>query len=143
MAALTLRPRRALLMASVLTAVLVVASAVGWFAMPPETRELFTAPQLATLGFSLLVMIGVMMSVGLSYVRADDVGVTFRNGLRTHHMAWHQVTGFRFTENDPWAYVLTDDDPDSRPLLGLQRTDGLRAEADFIALQAAWSQTRR
>ncbi|HSK34877.1 MAG TPA: PH domain-containing protein [Propionicimonas sp.] len=142
MAPLVLRPRRALLTASVLSAVLLAATVVGWVAMPVQTRDLFTPPQLLTLGFFVLVMIGFMMSVGLSVVRADDDGLTFRNGLRTHHLDWDQVAGFRFTENDPWAYVLTDDDPDQRPLLGLQRTDHERAEAALVALESAWRQAR-
>jgi hypothetical protein len=138
MSPLVLRPRRALLTASVLSGVLVVASIAAWVAMPPQTRDLFTPPQLLTLALFVLVMIAFMLSVGLSYVRADAAGLTFRNGLRTHHLEWRQVTGLRFTENDPWAYVLTDGDPDQRPLLGLQRTDHERAEAAFAALQAAW-----
>jgi hypothetical protein len=142
MAPLVLRPRRALLTASVLSAVLLAATVVGWVAMPVQTRDLFTPPQLLTLGFFVLVMIGFMMSVGLSVVRADDDGLTFRNGLRTHHLDWDQVAGFRFTENDPWAYVLTDDDPDQRPLLGLQRTDHERAETALVALESAWRQAR-
>ena len=140
MAPLVLRPRRALLAASVLSAVLLVFTVVGWVALPAETRDLFTPPQLITLTLFVLVMIGFMMSVGLSVVRADDTGLTFRNGLRTHHLDWPQVAGFRFTENDPWAYVLTDGDPDQRPLLGLQRTDRARADASFAALNAAWRQ---
>lgn len=142
MAPLVLRPRRALLTASVLSAVLLAATVAGWVAMPVQTRDLFTPPQLLTLGFFVLVMIGFMMSVGLSVVRADDDGLTFRNGLRTHHLGWDQVAGFRFTENDPWAYVLTDGDPDQRPLLGLQRTDHERAEAALVALESAWRQAR-
>lgn len=100
MAPLVLRPRRALLAASVLSAVLLVFTVVGWVALPAETRDLFTPPQLITLTLFVLVMIGFMMSVGLSVVRADDTGLTFRNGLRTHHLDWPQVAGFRFTEND-------------------------------------------
>ena len=141
MTPLVLRPRRALLTACALSAVLLTAAVAGWVAMPTQTRDLFTAPQLLTLAFFVLVMIGFMMSVGLSYVRADAAGLTFRNGLRTHHLEWSQVTGFRFTENDPWAYVLTDGDPDQRSLLGLQRTDRARAEEAFAALNAAWRQS--
>lgn len=140
MTSLVIRPRRALLTASVLSAVLLVAAGAGWVAMPAATRDLFTPVQLLTLAFFVLVMLGFMMSIGLSTVRADATGLTFRNGLRTHHLDWPEVVGFRFTENDPWAYVLTDGDPDQRPLLGLQRTDHLRADAAFAALEKAWRQ---
>lgn len=140
MAQLVIRPRRSLLTASVLSAVLLVAAGVGWVALPTDVRDLFTPVQLLTLALFVLVMLGLMMSIGLSYVRADATGLTFRNGLRTHHLDWSEVSAFRFTENDPWAYVLTDGDPDQRPLLGLQRTDQARAEAAFTALEAAWRQ---
>jgi len=140
---LVLRPRRALLTASVLSVVLLAFCVVGWLAVPVETRDLFTAPQLVTLVLFIVIMIGFMMSVGLSVVRADHTGLTFRNGVRTHHLDWQEVAGFRFTENDPWAYVLTDGDPDQRPLLGLQRTDRARADAGFAALNAAWRQAGR
>ena len=140
MASLVIRPRRSLLTASVLSVVLLVAAVVGWVAIPPDTRDLFTPLQQLTLVLCVLVMLGLMMSIGLSTVRADAVGLTFRNGLRTHHLDWPEVTGFRFTENDPWAYVLTEGDPDQRALLGLQRTDHARAEADFAALEKAWRQ---
>lgn len=131
------RPRRSLLMAGVLSAVLVLASLVGWFAMPANVRELFTVPQVLTLGFFVLFMIGLMLSIGLSYLKADEAGLRFRNGLRTHELPWPEVRGFRFTEHDPWAYVLLDDDV-QRPLLGIQRTDRELAEADFARLVQAW-----
>lgn len=142
MALLVLRPRRALLTASILSGVLALASVLGWVAMPAETRALFTPPQLLTLAFFVLVMIGFMMTVGLSVVRANEAGLTFRNGLRTHRLEWAQVSGFRFTENDPWAYVLLDGDPDQRPLLGIQRTDHERAEAALAALRQLWERAR-
>ena len=131
------RPRRALLMAGVLSGVLVVSSLVGWLAMPANIRELFTLPQVLTLAFFVLFMIALMMGIGLSYLRVDDAGLHFRNGVRTHHVPWGDVRGFRFTEHDPWAYVMLDDDA-QRPLLGIQRTDRALAEADFTKLVAAW-----
>lgn len=142
MTPLVFRPRRSLLTASVLSVVLVAATIVGWVALPPEIQTQFTGPQLLTLGFFVLVMVGFMMSVGLSYVRADGAGLEFRNGLRTHRLLWAQVRGFRFTENDPWAYVLLDGDPEQRPLLGIQRTDRDRAEADAARLSTAWTQLK-
>lgn len=131
-----LRPRNALLTAVSLSVVLVVAAGLGWALLPAETRELFTGPQLATLVFFVLVMIGVMLGVGLSSVRVDADGLLVRNGPRTHRIAWSQVRGFRFTSNDPWAYVLLDGEPESRPLIALQRVDGERAKAAFSALKA-------
>ena len=142
MATLVFRPRRALLMASVLSGVLVAAALLGWVTLPANIQALFTVPQLLTLAFFVAVMIAIMMSVGLSYLKADASGLDFRNGLRRHHLDWEQVQGLRFTENDPWAYALLAEDV-QRPLLGIQRTDREAAEADFERLVAAWRQARR
>lgn len=141
MTPLVFRPRRSLLTASALSAVLVGAAALGWLALPAEIQVQFTGLQLLTLAFFVLVMVGFMMSLGLSVVRADAAGLTFRNGLRTHRLAWDHVRGFRFAEDDPWAYVLVDHEPGQRPLLGIQRTDRDRAEAAVDALRTAWQQS--
>ena len=131
------RPRRSLLMASVLSAVLALAALIGWVTLPPDIQVLFTVPQLLTLAFFALFMIGLMMSIGLSYLAVDDSGLRFRNGVRTHRVPWAEVRGFRFTEHDPWAYVLLDDEL-QRPLMGIQRTDRELAEADFAKLVHYW-----
>lgn len=125
---LILRPRAALLMAVVLSAVLVAAAALGWYALPAHIRVLFTGLQVGTLVFFILVMIGFMMAVGLSRVRVDEDGLAIRNGLRNHRIPWTAIRGFRFTEHDPWAYVLLEGEPDQRPLMAVQRTDHERAE---------------
>ena len=132
---LVFRPRAALTMAIALSLVLVVASLIGWFALPSDIRALFTGLQLGTLVFFVAFMIGLMMVIGLSQVRVDGDGLTIRNGLRTHVVAWDEVRGFRFTEHDPWAYVLMDGQPDQRPLMGIQRTDHERAEAMVATLR--------
>ncbi len=121
--------------ASVLSVVLVAASLLGWFALAPATRALFTLPQVATLVGIVFVMLGFMMSLGLSRVVVEAAGLTIRNGLRTHRVPWSRIRGFRFTEHDPWAYVLLDGEPDRRPLLGIQRTDHERAEAMVASLR--------
>ena len=56
MTPLVLRPRRALLTASVLSGVLLALSVAGWVAMPTQTRDLFTPPQLLTLALFVLVI---------------------------------------------------------------------------------------
>lgn len=125
---IVLRPRAALAMAVALSTVLVAAAALGWYALPADIRVLFTGLQVGTLVFFILVMIGFMMAVGLSRVRVDEAGLAIRNGLRSHRVPWAAVRGFRFTEHDPWAYVLLDGDPDQRPLMAVQQTDHERAE---------------
>ncbi|MEA5054652.1 MAG: PH domain-containing protein [Propionicimonas sp.] len=138
-----LRPRAALLMAVGLSVILVLATVLGWALLPGNVKELFTGPQLATLALFVLVMIAVMLGVGLSSVRADAHGLVIRNGVRTHQVPWRQVTGFRFTADDPWAYVLLCDEPGSRPLMALQRVDRSRAAHGLAGLKAALADYRR
>lgn len=134
------RPRMVIVNCAVWTVVLVGASLLGWFALPADIRVLFTAPQVGTLLFFVAFMVAFMWTVGLSYVRADAVGLKFRNGLRSHARTWDQVEGIRYASGDPWAFVELDGDPDRLALLGIMRTDGRRAEAlvhDLRRLHAA------
>lgn len=134
------RPRATLIMALVLSAVLVLASAIGWRLLPADIQVLFTGEQLATLVFFILVMIAVMLGIALSSVRADGDGLVVRNGPRAHRIAWSQVEGFRFTQHDPWAYVLVSEEPGTRPLIALQRVDGDRARSAVAELTAMWQE---
>lgn len=127
----TARPRATMITAVTLSVVLFAAAMIGWFAQPAETRARYTALQAGTLAFFLLFMIGFMLAVGLCWVRADAEGITFRNGLRTHHLAWSEIASIRYRDGDPWAYAnLVDGHPSGREryqLLGIQQTDGRRA----------------
>ena len=135
-------PRVTTLTAIGLSVVLLVAAWAGWRALPPDIQQLFNGAQVATLVLFVLVMLGVMLGVGLSHIRADDEGLLIRNGLRTHRIAWQQIEGFRFTAHDPWAYVLVAEDPGSRPLMAVQRVDGARARRFVAELTAQWEAHR-
>ena len=136
-------PRVTTLTAIGLSVVLLIAAWVGWQALPPDIQELFNGAQVATLVLFILVMLGMMLGIGLSNVRADDEGLLIRNGLRTHRIGWQQIEGFRFTAHDPWAYVLLVDDPGSRPLVAVQRVDGERARSFVAELTAEWEAHRQ
>lgn len=135
-------PRVTTLTAIGLSVVLLVAAWVGWQALPPDIQEMFSGVQLGTLVLFVLVMLGIMLGIGLSHVRADEAGLLIRNGLRTHRIEWQQIEGFRFTAHDPWAYVLFADDPGSRPLMAVQRVDGARARRFVDELTAQWAARR-
>ncbi|MCW5950948.1 MAG: PH domain-containing protein [Propionibacteriaceae bacterium] len=135
-------PRATTLTAIGLSVVLLLAAWFGWQALPPDIQEMFSGAQVGTLVLFVLVMLGMMLGLGLSHVRADDDGLLIRNGLRSHRIEWRQIEGFRFTPHDPWAYVLFADDPGSRPLMAVQRVDGARARRFVDELTAQW-QARR
>lgn len=137
-----IRPRAAQWTAIGLSLLLVVAALLGWRLLPENIQVLFTGVQLATLVFFVLVMVAVMLGVGLSSVRADAEGLTIRNGVRTHHVGWDDIEGFRFSPHDPWAYLLTTSEPGIRPMLALQRVDGGHARRALETLDGQWRQHR-
>jgi hypothetical protein len=135
-------PRRMRIVGSIFSGLLVLAVIIGWIALPEHLRASFTASQVITLLLVLLAIVGVIMSVALSMVRADESGLVIRNALRTHRIDWRQVQGLVYREGDPWPTLLINsrDDPDRVMLLGIQRTDHGRADravAELRRLRAA------
>ncbi len=126
------RPRLAALVAAGFSLVLVVGSVVAYLALDAQSRALVSGFQLWTLIFFVVFMVALMLSVAVGYVRADASGLTFRNGLRRHHLPWAAVAGIRYQPGDPWPYVLLDvefagDHHDRLMLLGIQSSDGAYA----------------
>jgi hypothetical protein len=98
---------------------------------------LFTPSQVITLLLVLFAIIGVIMAVGMSSVRADHAGLEIRNAVRTHTIDWQQVHGLVYRDGDPWPTLLINnrDDPDKIMLLGIQRTDHERADRAVATLR--------
>jgi hypothetical protein len=120
---------------AIFSAALVVMVIIGWIAMPPELKALFTPFQLVTLLAVLVAIVGVIMSVAMSTVRADDDGIAFRNALRSHRFRWNQVERVTFGTGDPWPALVVNigaesEDEDGTKkyvLLGILGSDGDRA----------------
>lgn len=124
-------PRRLLIWASVLSILLVAGCLIGWFALDPELRARFTVFQIVTLIVMAGILVGGMMSLGLSTVRADRDGLTIRNAISTRRLDWSDVGSIEYRLGDPWAYVVlsgTEDDPVRRQMMAIQTTDGDRAQ---------------
>jgi asparagine N-glycosylation enzyme membrane subunit Stt3 len=132
-------PRRLRIFGFAIAAVLCVLTAVGWFALPSELRELFTLSQRLTLLALLALLVGAIVAVATSTVRADEDGLRIRNGLRRYAVPWGRVHKIIFRSGDPWAQLLLvpDDgqpfevtlDAEKRQLMGIQAVDGARAQA--------------
>jgi len=122
---------------SIFSAALVASVIIGWIALPQHLRMSFTASQVITLLLVLFAIIGVIMSVAFSTVRADRSGLVARNALRTHRIGWQQVCCLVYRDGDPWPTVLINDrdDPDKIMLLGIQRTDHGRADRAVATLR--------
>lgn len=132
----------ALMMGAGLSTILVIAALFGWMMLGDEIRTQFTIPQILTLLGFMAIMIGIMMGIGLSYVRVDDEGFHLRNGLRTHHYGWHEVRDVQFNEGDPWAYLVTnhtdeEDEQKTHFMLAIQSSEGPRAQEHVAELREA------
>ena len=87
----------------------------------------------------LALLVGVVVAVATSSVRADTEGLRIRNGLRRHTVPWPRVHKIIFRSGDPWAQLLLvpDDgrafevslDAEKRQLMGIQAVDGAQAQA--------------
>jgi Bacterial PH domain len=134
-APVTYRPVASLRMGISLSASLLLASMLGWVMTPRHIREMFTPVQVLTLLLFLAVMIGMALGLGLSYVRADDEGLTIRNGIRIYVVPWREVKAIRYRDGDPWPFVLVRGAIEQRALLGIQRSDRRRADAHVADLR--------
>jgi len=132
------RPRRLRVVVVVATIALLVVTAIGWWALPAETRVLFSLSQRLTLLGLLFTLVGIIGIVASSSVRADDEGLRVRNGLRTHQVAWSQVHKILLRPGDPWGLLLikpagavfrVDLDAEKRMLMGIQAHDGALARS--------------
>lgn len=135
---LVIRPRRLRWIAILIAVALAGLTAFGWFALPAETRVLFTLPQRLTLLGVLAVLVLVMVALALSVVRADADGLQIRNGLRRYRVPWDRVHQIILRRGDPWAFVLlspadgspftADLDAEKRQLMAVQYGDGAAAQ---------------
>ena len=132
------RPRRLRVVVIVASIGLVLVTALGWWALPAETRVLFSLSQRLTLLGLLATLVGTIGIVASSSVRADADGLRVRNGLRTHQVAWADVHKILLRPGDPWGLLLikpagavfqVDLDAEKRMLMGIQAHDGALARS--------------
>ena len=127
-------------------------TAFWWFALPTEIRDLFTVSQRLTLLGVLALLVGVVVAVATSSVRADTEGLRIRNGLRRHTVPWPRVHKIIFRRGDPWAQLLltpadgreftVDLDAEKHQLMGIQAVDGARAHQAVEELRRRHQQYR-
>lgn len=138
------RPRRLLIWVSVASLAIVLLAIGSWIGLGREVRALFSPGQLLTLLLLMAFAVGFLMALGLCVARADAVGVRWRNGLRSHRLAWSEVLGVRYRQGDPWVYLLTagpaPDDLLRRPVMAIQSTDRRDALDKAERLRALWRQ---
>lgn len=90
------------------------------------------ADRVAIVGFGVLVAWFLARQAG---VRADpdQTGLTVRNLLVTRRVEWVEIVSVRFGQGRPWVQ-LDLADGDTLSVMGVQASDGARADAEAVRL---------
>ncbi len=137
------RPRRALLMCSVLAVILLATFViVAVLLRGSDTGVIFQpSDQAAMIGIGILLAAGTML-FALARVKADADGIEVRNVLVTKRFAWNEVLSVSFPDGASWARLELPDD-EYYSVMAVQAVDRERAVEAVRALRrlhkAAWS----
>jgi len=132
---LVIRPRRALIMCSVLAvALLAVFVVVAVLLRNGDTGVRFQrSDQAAMVGIGILLAAGVML-FAIARVRADADGIEVRNVLMTRRFAWTDVLSVSFPDGASWARLELPDD-EYHAVMAVQAVDRDRAVEAVRALR--------
>ena len=132
---LVVRPRRALIMCSVLAvALLAVFVVVAVLLRTGDTGVRFQrSDQAAMVGIGILLAAGVML-FAIARVRADAEGIEVRNVLITRRFAWSDVLSVSFPDGASWARLELPDD-EYHAVMAVQAVDRDRAVEAVRALR--------
>lgn len=134
-ATLVIRPRRTVIMCSVLAVLLLAAFVVvAVLLRNSHTGVVFEpADQAAMIGIGILLSLGTML-LALPRVRADARGVEVRNVIATRRFAWTDVLSVSFPDGASWArFELPEDEYFS--VMAVQAVDRDRAVLAVRALR--------
>jgi hypothetical protein len=132
---LVIRPRRALIMCSVLAVLLLgVFIVVAVLLRNGDTGVRFQASdQAAMVGIGILLSAGVLL-FAIARVRADAEGIEVRNVLITRYFAWSEVLSVSFPDGASWARLELPDD-EYHAVMAVQAVDRDRAVEAVRALR--------
>jgi hypothetical protein len=132
---LVIRPRRALIMCSVLAvALLAVFVVVAVLLRNGNTGVHFQrSDQAAMIGIGILLACGVML-FAIARVRADSEGIEVRNVLMTRRFAWDEVLSVSFPDGASWARLELPED-EYHAVMAVQAVDRDRAVEAVRALR--------
>jgi hypothetical protein len=132
---LVIRPRRAMIMCSVLAvALLAVFVVVAVLLRTGDTGVRFQrSDQAAMVGIGILLACGVML-FAIARVRADAEGIEVRNVLVTRRFAWSDVLSVSFPDGASWARLELPDD-EYHAVMAVQAVDRDRAVEAVRALR--------
>jgi len=132
---LVIRPRRAMIMCSVLAvALLAVFIVVAVLLRNGDTGVRFQrSDRAAMVGIGILLAAGVML-FSIARVRADAEGIEVRNVLVTRRFAWSDVLSVSFPDGASWARLELPDD-EYHAVMAIQAVDRDRAVEAVRALR--------
>ena len=130
----TWRPFGVRMAGAVFGTMLVVVCAVAWFSFDAETRARFTPFQRGTIVFLGLLFFAVGYAMARSRVVAERDRLVVVNGYRRHEYSWPEVLAVHLPPGAPWA-VLDLADGTSQPAMGIQGSDGARAQRAVAELR--------
>lgn len=132
---LVVRPRRALMVCSVLAvALLAVFVVVAVLLRNGNTGVHFQrSDQAAMIGIGILLACGVML-FAIARVRADAEGIEVRNVVITRRFAWSEVLSVSFPDGASWARLELPDD-EYHAVMAVQAVDRDRAVEAVRALR--------
>ncbi|MEV0338845.1 PH domain-containing protein [Nocardia sp. NPDC050713] len=121
------RPRRSVLTARIVAAVIVAMFAVGgvWLQSGSTGVNFRLADQIAMVTIGVLIAGGVLM-LTRPRVRVGHRGVSVRNILGDHLFGWEHIRGVTFPDKKSWARLELVDD-DYVPLLAIRSNDKAHA----------------
>ena len=129
------RPLGVRVVALALAVALGLITTVIWFQLPADVQASFTVLQRATVGLIALLGLVILHALTRCRVDADEEGLTVVNGYRTHRYQWGQLIAVALRPGNPWA-VLDLSDGTSQSLVGIQGSDGARAQRQVRRLRA-------
>jgi len=132
---LVIRPRRSLIMCSVLAAALLAAFVIVAILLRSKNTGVVFEPsdQIAMIGIGVALAAGTML-FGNARVRADATGIEVRNVLARRSFAWDQVLSISFPDGASWARLELPDD-EYFSVMAVQAVDRDRAVAAVRALR--------
>lgn len=130
----TWRPLGVRMAGAIFGAALLVVTGFAWFAFDDQTREAFSTFQRST----VVVLGGLFYAAGFALARsrvlAESTRLVVVNGYRRHQYAWAEVLAVHLAPGAPWA-VLDLADGTSQPAMGIQGSDGARAQRAVAELR--------
>ena len=136
----TWRPLGVRLAGAIFGGALLFVCAFAWFRFDDETRDAFSPFQRATLVLLGLLLYGAGYALARSRVRAESGRLVVVNGYRRREFVWAEVLAVHLAPGAPWA-VLDLADGTSQPAMGIQGSDGARAQLAVAELRLLLAQT--